>query len=124
MEVRTTNRPVIISFMLQSSPGHSAAPIPGKESKIFDPFEPATGSAGSEVLDLSVAHRDGRWWMCLAGQAEGYGPPELFSASLDIGDPLSARGWTLTRAADGTLTPVAGRDASRPRDGKGGRHCP
>jgi hypothetical protein len=110
--------------MPQSSPGNSAPPVSGKESKIFDPFDPATGSAGSEVLDSSVAHRDGRWWMCLAGQAEGYGPPDIFSASLDPGAPLSAQGWTLTRAADGTLTPVASRDASRPWDGNGGRHCP
>ncbi len=109
--------------MPQSVPGHSA-PIPGEETKIFDPFDRATASGGSEVLDPSVVHRDSRWWMCLAGQAEGFGPPELFSASLAPGAPLSAKGWALTRAADGTLAPLAGRDASRPWDGDGGRHCP
>ena len=93
-------------------------------TKLFDPFDPATDSRGAEVLDPSVVYRDGRWWMCLAGQSEGYGPPELFSASLAPGAPLSSQGWTLTRNSAGKLTPLAGRDASRPWDGNGGRHCP
>jgi len=101
-----------------------ARPIPGKETKIFDPFDAATNSGGSEVLDPSAVDRNGGWWMCLAGQAEGYGPPELFSASLAPGDRLSPHGWTLTRDASGTLTPLARRDHSLPWDGNGGRHCP
>jgi hypothetical protein len=62
--------------------------------------------------------------MYLAGQALGYGPTEIYSASLDAGAPLSASGWKPTRAAGGELVPVAGRDRSRPWDGHGGRHCP
>ncbi len=98
--------------------------IPAKETKIFDPFDLATGSGGSEVLDPSVVFRDGCWWMFLAGQAEGYGPPELFSAALPPGASLSEVGWKLTRDAGGILTPLARRDASQPWDGNGGRHCP
>ncbi|HEU5021452.1 MAG TPA: hypothetical protein VFT60_06160 [Bryobacteraceae bacterium] len=100
------------------------SPTPGNETKVFDPLDSATNSGGSEVLDPSVVYRDGCWWMYLAGQAEGFGPPELFSASLAPGDALSAHGWTLTRDANGVLTPLAGREASQPWDGKGGRHCP
>ncbi|HVV43793.1 MAG TPA: hypothetical protein VHC72_01270 [Bryobacteraceae bacterium] len=110
--------------MPQSSPEQVDLPIPGNETKVFDPFDPATNSGGSEVLDPSVVHREGRWWMYLAGQAEGFGPPELFSASLPPGAPLSPHGWTLTRGEGGKLTPLAGRDASQPWDGNGGRHCP
>jgi len=94
------------------------------ETKIFDPRDSATGTAGAELLDATVVRRDGRWWMYLAGQAAGYGPTDLYSASLAPGAPLSATGWTLTRAADGQLITLAGRDSSRPWDGHGGRHCP
>jgi len=62
--------------------------------------------------------------MYLAGQAAGYGPPAIYSASLDPGESLSATGWKLTRSADGQLIPVAVQDASRAWDGSGGRHCP
>ena len=62
--------------------------------------------------------------MYLAGQAAGSGPTEIYSASLPRGTPLSATGWELTRDAGGQLVPVAGRNASRPWDGSGGRHCP
>ena len=96
----------------------------GREWKIFDPNDPSTGLNGAELLDSSVVRRDDRWWMYLAGQAAGYGPPEIYSASLAAGAPLSAAGWTPTRAADGQLIPVAGRDASGMWDGDGGRHCP
>ncbi|HVY94525.1 MAG TPA: hypothetical protein VHA14_17305, partial [Bryobacteraceae bacterium] len=113
----------IISLM-SSAFGLPGPLIPAKETKIFDPFDLATGSGGSEVLDPSVVFRDGCWWMFLAGQAEGYGPPELFSAALPPGASLSEVGWKLTRDAGGILTPLARRDASQPWDGNGGRHCP
>ncbi|HKF47922.1 MAG TPA: hypothetical protein VKB38_11245 [Terracidiphilus sp.] len=95
-----------------------------KETKIFDPRDPATGSGGAELLDPSVANRDGRWWMVLAGQAHGYGPPQLYSASLPAGEPLSATGWTIARID--TVDVAQLLPASRPGawDGDGGRHCP
>jgi len=95
-----------------------------RTTKIFDPRDPATGTGGAEVLDASVVPRGDGWWMVLAGQAAGYGPTEIFSASLPAGAPLSAAGWTLARDAVGRVTPLAGNDASRVWDGGGGRHCP
>jgi len=76
------------------------------------------------LLDSSVVQRAGRWWMYLAGQAAGYGPTEIYSASLVPGARLSATGWTPTRDAEGRMLPLAGRTASAPWDGQGGRHCP
>ena len=94
------------------------------ETKIFDPRDAATGSAGAELTDATLLKRDNQWWMFLGGQAHGYGPTDIYSASLPVGAPLSAHGWTLTRDATGTLTPLAARDASAAWDGNGGRHCP
>jgi hypothetical protein len=94
------------------------------ETKIFDPHDATTGSNGAELLDSTLVRRDNQWWMYLGGQAHGYGPTDLFSASLPTGAPLSATGWTPTRGADGELVPIAGRSASRAWDGNGGRHCP
>jgi len=94
------------------------------EVKIFDPRDGSTGLGGAELLDASVAQRGGRWWMYLAGQAHRYGEPELYSASLPSGAPLSATGWKLTRDTEGELLPVSNRTFSRPWDGPGGRHCP
>jgi len=94
------------------------------ESKIFDPGDPATGSNGAELLDATVVKRENQWWMYLAGQAAGYGPTEIYSASLAPGAPLSVTGWTLTRDEAGQLIPLAGQTASRAWDGNGGRHCP
>jgi hypothetical protein len=94
------------------------------QTKIFDPRDAATGLAGAELLDASVAQRGEQWWMFLAGQAAGYGPPELFSASLPLGAPLSPKGWTPTRNPAGELVPAAGRTRSLAWDGNGGRHCP
>jgi hypothetical protein len=62
--------------------------------------------------------------MCLAGQAHGYGPTDIYSASLPAGAPLSATGWELNRSAAGELIPVAARTFSAAWDGNGGRHCP
>jgi hypothetical protein len=97
---------------------------PGTEVKIFDPRDASTGMGGAELTDASVVQRNGQWWMYLAGQAAGYGPPDLYSASLAKGVPLSAMGWKLTRNAAGELVPVAGRTFSGAWDSKGGRHCP
>lgn len=94
------------------------------ETKIFDPRDASTELQGAEVLDASVVFRDGRWWMFLAGQAQGCGPTDLYSASLAPGAELSVDGWKLTRDAAGVLTPLAGRERSQAWDGNGGRHCP
>jgi hypothetical protein len=97
---------------------------PGTEVKIFDPRDASTGLGGAELTDASVVQRNGQWWMYLAGQAAGYGPPDLYSASLAKGALLSAMGWKLTRGSAGELVPVAGRTFSGAWDGKGGRHSP
>jgi hypothetical protein len=99
-------------------------PSLGTELKIFDPRDASTGSGVAELLDASVAQRSEQWWMYLAGQASGYGPTEIYSASLPAGAPLSAAGWELTRDAAEELAPLAGRSLSRAWDGNGGRHCP
>ena len=95
-----------------------------KETKIFDPRDAATESRGAEVSDATVVKRGDQWWMYLAGQALGYGPTPIYSASLPIGACLSARGWSLTRDEAGALIPLAGQEASRLWDLNGGRHCP
>ncbi|HKO10911.1 MAG TPA: hypothetical protein VJV22_03015, partial [Acidobacteriaceae bacterium] len=100
------------------------APAVLRETKTFDPRDPATGTAGAELLDATVVHRNNQWWLLLAGQAHGYGAPQLYSASLPPGSPLAATGWALTRAPAGELVPLAPQQASAPWDGNGGRHCP
>lgn len=96
----------------------------GTETKIFDPRDPASASQGAELLDASVVKRHDQWWMYMAGQAEGHGATEVYSASLAPGAPLSATGWEITRNPAGELAPLAGRSLSAPWDGQGGRHCP
>jgi hypothetical protein len=61
----------------------------GTERKIFDPRDVSTGSGGAEVLDPTVVQRGEQWWMFLAGQTDGYGATEIYSASLAVGAPLS-----------------------------------
>jgi hypothetical protein len=102
----------------------SRQPHLGTEVKVFDPRDPSTGSGGAELLDASVVRRGEQWWMYLAGQADGYGPTDIYSASLPPGVPLSATGWNLSRDDAGTLAPVAGRGMSAAWDANGGRHCP
>lgn len=92
--------------------------------KIFDPRDASTGTGGAELLDASVVQRGAQWWMYLGGQAHGYGPTDIYSASLPSGAPLSATAWELTRGAGGEVAPVAARTVSQPWDGNGGRHCP
>jgi hypothetical protein len=102
----------------------STNPSVGTELKIFDPRDGSTGSVGAELIDATVAKRDEQWWMYLAGQASGFGPTDIYSASLPRGAALSATGWETTRGRAGELLPVTGKTRSWPWDGKGGRHCP
>jgi hypothetical protein len=62
--------------------------------------------------------------MYVAGQTEGHGSTSLYGASLPIGEPLAAGGWTVSRDEAGKLLPLAWSDPSRAWDGGGGRHCP
>jgi len=98
--------------------------VHGTETKIFDPNDPATGCNGAEVLDSSVVKRGDQWQMFLAGQANQVGAPQLFSATLAPGAPLSATGWQLTRDTSGELIPLVPPSPSGAWDGDGGRHCP
>ena len=109
---------------MQTQNGARMKATVGEETKVFDPRDPATGSNGAELSDATVVQRKGQWWMYLAGQAHGYGPTDLYSASLPVGAPLSAKGWQLTRDTARTLVPLASRDHSAAWDGNGGRHCP
>lgn len=94
----------------------------GTETKVFDPQDPSLN--GAELVDASVVRRGGQWFMVLAGQADGHGATQLYSAALDPGAALSALGWKLTRNEEGALLPLAQQNFSRIWDGKGGRHCP
>jgi hypothetical protein len=98
--------------------------LQGTETKIFDPNDPATGSNGAELLDSSVVQRGDQWHMFLAGQAHGFGAPQLYTATLPTRVPLSATGWQLTRDASGELVPLAPPSAQGTWDADGGRHCP
>lgn len=99
-------------------------PAVTSEIKVFDPRDPSTGLNGAELADASVVYRNGQWWIYLAGQAHGYGPTDIYSASLAVGTRLSATGWKVTRNGGGELAAVAPRNFSARWDGKGGRHCP
>jgi len=105
----------------------SVCPRANRKTKISDPadgFAPLTDLA--EASDATLAHRDGRWWMYLAGQRTTSNEITLFSASLPAGAPLAATGWSVTAEADNPahVALVAGNSASAPWDRKGGRHCP
>jgi hypothetical protein len=102
----------------------SSKPLPGAELKIFDPRDPSTASLGVELSDSSVVRRNQQWWMYLTGQPAGFGPSDLFSASLAPGAPLSGTGWTPTRTEAGELAALSPRRHSGVWDGNGGRHCP
>jgi hypothetical protein len=95
-----------------------------KESKIFDPRDPLTAAFGSDLLDATVTWRGEDWWMVLAGQPEGYGATDLYSAKLPPRAPLCAAGWMPCLNGDGRLAPLSARHKSALWDGNGGRHCP
>jgi hypothetical protein len=97
---------------------------PGTETKIFDPNDASTGTNGAELLDSSVVKRGDQWHMFLAGQAHGFGSPQLYSATLPAGSPFSATGLQLARDASGELLPLAPASAQGAWDSSGGRHCP
>ena len=103
---------------------NTRTPGVGTERKIFDPRDVSTASRGAELLDASVAKRGEQWWMYLAGQADGYGATDIYSASLPAGERLSAIGWSVTRDVAGDPVPVVGRRFGQTWDGNGGRHCP
>jgi hypothetical protein len=97
------------------------------KTRVFDPaqgFGPLTNVI--EVTDASLARRDGRWWMYLAGEAAGYEGIRLFSASLPAGAPLAPAGWELTAEPhDPTkVALLAASERSATWDLRGGRHCP
>jgi hypothetical protein len=101
--------------------------MPNKETKIFDPADGFAPITDVFILtDSTVTKRDNRWWMYLAGRAQNRESIELFSASLPPGAPLAATGWTLTsNQNDKTkIADLAGHEASKAWDLKGGRHCP
>jgi hypothetical protein len=110
---------MIIGVMLPSN-----KPQLGTEIKLFDPRDSATGTGGAELVDATVVRRGEQWWMYLAGQVDGHGATDLYSASLPPRAPLAATGWSVSRDEAAKPTPLAGRDMSRPWDGNGGRHCP
>jgi hypothetical protein len=90
------------------------------KTKIFDPLDEATGTGGAELLDATVVRLDSQWWMFLGGQAAGFGPTDIYSASLPPGSALSATGWTITRDAGGAVEALAARNRSGAWDGNGG----
>ncbi|HTS12262.1 MAG TPA: hypothetical protein VMH00_09105 [Candidatus Limnocylindrales bacterium] len=96
----------------------------GTESKIFDPRDPSSPARGNELLDPTIALRNGQWWLYVAGQPHEQGAPNIFSASLPARAPLSASGWQVIRDAAGEPVPLASSNLSAPWDANGGRHCP
>jgi hypothetical protein len=101
--------------------------VPGKETKIFDPKDGFGAFVDPVVVtDSSVTKRRNRWWMYVAGRVKDREAIQIFSASLPEGAPLAANGWTLTPDRDNPtkVAMLAGQEASRAWDLKGGRHCP
>lgn len=97
------------------------------KTKLFDPadgFLPLTDPGN--VTDSTIAKRDGRWWMYLAGSVVGKHGIHLFSASLPQDAPLAATGWKLTPDSQDAskIALLAPQNASAPWDFQGGRHCP
>jgi len=95
-----------------------------RETKVFDPRDRSTAANGCELTDSTLAKRAKGWWMAMAGQPNGHGSTDLYSAVLPPNEGLSAVGWKLARDVAGELVPLSGRSHSGKWDGKGGRHCP
>ena len=98
-----------------------------KQTQIFPPangFAPFTDPV--VATDATVAKRDNRWWMYVAGKVLNREGIQIFSASLPEGAPLSAIGWSLTPDPNDKtkVAMLATQENSRPWDGPGGRHCP
>lgn len=96
-------------------------------TRIFDAGQGYGPLTGLRILvDCTVVHRDGQWWMYTCGVEHGVHEIHMYSASLPAGAPLAASGWTLTAAPQDAKRPalLAGKSRSYWWDGKGGRHCP
>jgi hypothetical protein len=98
-----------------------------RHTRIFDAgkgYGPITGLR--TLVDCTVTHRQGRWWMCVCGVERTSREIQLFSASLPRGTPLSATGWDLAADEKDGSRPalVCGKARSYWWDGAGGRHCP
>jgi hypothetical protein len=101
--------------------------VTGTHTRIFDAGKGYGSVTNLRILvDCTVAHRLGRWWMYACGVEKGSREIQLFSASLPEGAPLSAEGWVLTTDAGEPARPAlaAGKVRSYWWDGAGGRHCP
>src|SRR5215470_14673370 len=97
-----------------------------RETKIFDPADGFALDDAMVVTDSTVAHRDGRWWMSLAGRLRTRPGIQIFSAALAPGAPLAASGWALTPDPldPARVAVLAGQEKSQAWDLQGGRHCP
>src|SRR5262245_6859461 len=73
------------------------------------------GSPPREAADVSVARRDGRWWMAVPAMRDQV--IEIFEAVLPAGAPLTSDEW---QVGDEPLVPAPPADA---RDGTC-YHCP
>ncbi len=99
-------------------------------STIHKIFDPADGFGAIRdvwvATDPTLAHRENRWWMYLAGKVAGHQGIQLMSACLPAGAPLSASGWSLNGRSDdpSKVETLAEHRLSEPWDRLGGRHCP
>ncbi len=78
------------------------------------------------LVDCTVVKRENRWWMFTCGVDKTRWEIDMFSASLPVGAPLSANGWSITADVNDPTKPavLVGKSRSYSWDGKGGRHCP
>ena len=78
------------------------------------------------MVDCTIVHREGRWQMITCGVDKTSWEIDMFRASLPLGAPLSAAGWTIEANPAEPHRPavLCGKSRSHWWDGKGGRHCP
>jgi hypothetical protein len=76
--------------------------------------------------DPTLFKRDHQWIMIAGGFTKQNPEINMFTASLPKGAPLSPNGWRIVPDSVNPNSPeiLAGKKASYPWDGKGGRHCP